>query len=215
MNNIIISNSCIGQLIMKNKNILPYNNPFICSLIPNDIDYIKLVNNFEHYISLSAKLGEAKKNSLFATQNKNIYYIHPKIKTPYPVIYLGDIEIHFIHENNESDCLNKFNYRMERMKEIIKNEKYKIIFTLSFGEFFNDHTDIQKNINQYFSNNTNNKLIIDKYFIGPLEYNNGNANYITIDKWKNIKLTRNSSHVYFFNDQPFSRNVFLNNIKFI
>ena len=203
MNNIIISNSCIGQLIMKNKNILPYNNPFICSLIPNDIDYIKLVNNFEHYISLSAKLGEAKKNSLFATQNKNIYYTTQ--------IHLVD----YINENNESDCLNKFNYRMERMKEIIKNEKYKIIFTLSFGEFFNDHTDIQKNINQYFSNNTNNKLIIDKYFIGPLEYNNGNANYITIDKWKNIKLTRNSSHVYFFNDQPFSRNVFLNNIKFI
>lgn len=74
-------------------------------------------------------MGEAKKDSLFAIQNKNIYCLHPDIKTPYPIIYLGDIEIHFMHENNEVDCLNKFNYRIERMREIIKNEKYKIIFT--------------------------------------------------------------------------------------
>ena len=190
MNNIIISNSCVGQFIMKNKSILPWNNPFIGSLIPNDEDYLKLINNFDKYIGLPAKLGEAKKDSLFAIQNKNIYYTHCEIKTPYPVIYLGDIEIHFI------------------------NEKYKIIFTWSYSEFFNDHTDIQQYINEYFSNKLNN-LIIDKYFIGPPEYNNGNINYINIDAWKNIKLTRNSSHVYDFNDQPFSINIFLDNIKFI
>ena len=96
--------------------MFPYNNPFITSLIPNDADYLKLVNNFEKYIVLSGILGEAKKDSLFAIQNKNIYYIHHEIKTPYPVIYLGDIEIHYIHENNEEICLNKFNRRMERMR---------------------------------------------------------------------------------------------------
>jgi uncharacterized protein (DUF1919 family) len=214
MNNIIISNSCVGQFIMKNKSILPWNNPFIGSLIPNDEDYLKLINNFDKYISLPAKLGEAKKDSLFAIQNKNIYYIHREIKTPYPIIDLGDIEIHFIHEKNKEDCLNTFNRRMERMNQIINNEKYKIIFTWSYSEFFNDHTDIQQYINEYFSNKLNN-LIIDKYFIGPPEYNNGNINYINIDAWKNIKLTRNSSHVYDFNDQPFSINIFLDNIKFI
>ena len=187
--------------------MFPYNNPFITSLIPNDADYLKLVNNFEKYIVLSGILGEAKKDSLFAIQNKNIYYIHHEIKTPYPVIYLGDIEIHYIHENNEEICLNKFNRRMERMREIINNEKYKIIFTWSFSEFFNDHEDIQKYINEYLSNST-----IEKYFIGPPEYNNGNIHYINIDKWVNIKLTRNSSHVYNFNDQEFIIHIFLDNI---
>ena len=61
MNNIIISNSCVGQFIMKNKSILQWNNPFIGFLIPNDDDYLKLVNNFDKYIGFPAKLGEAKK----------------------------------------------------------------------------------------------------------------------------------------------------------
>ena len=213
MNNIIISNSCVGFNIIKSKKILPYNNPFIGSLIPNDDDYLKLVNNFYKYIGLPAKLGEAKKDSLFAIQNKNIYCLHPDIKTPYPIIYLGDIEIHFMHENNEVDCLNKFNYRIERMREIIKNEKYKIFFTWSFSEFFNDHEDIKKNVDEYFSNNINNGLV-DKYFIGPPEYNNGNINYITINEWKHIELIRNSSHIYNFNNQPFLIKTFLNNIIF-
>ena len=168
MNNIIISNSYVGFNIIKHKKILPYNNPFIGSLIPNDDDYLKLVNNFYNYVNAPIKLGEAKKDSLFAIQNKNIYYEHPDIKTPYPIIYLGDIEIHFIHENNEVDCLNKFNYRIERMREIIKNEKYKIIFTWSFSEFFNDHTEIQKKIDEYFGNNING--LIEKYFIGPYKF---------------------------------------------
>lgn len=169
MNNIIISNSCVRFNIIKRKKILPYNNPFIGSLIPNDDDYLKLVNNFYNYVNAPINLVEAKKDSLFAIQNKNIYYEHHDIKTPYPIIYLGDIGIHFIHENNKVDCLNKFNNRIERMREIIKNEKYKIIFTLSFSEFFNDHIEIQKKIDEYFSNNINNGLI-EKYFIGPYKF---------------------------------------------
>lgn len=42
MNNIIISNSCVGFNIIKRKKIFPYNNPFIGSLIPNDEDYLKI-----------------------------------------------------------------------------------------------------------------------------------------------------------------------------
>ncbi len=61
MNNIIISNSCIGFSIIKHKSIFPYNNPFIGSLIPNDDDYLKLVNNFNNYVNAPINLGEAKK----------------------------------------------------------------------------------------------------------------------------------------------------------
>ena len=215
MNNIIISNSCVGQFIIKNKNIFPYNNPFIGSLIPNDDDYLKMVNNFNDYLDAPIKLGEPKKDSLFAIQSKKIYYNHNLVKIPYPIIYLGDIEIHFIHEDDEIECLNKFNRRIERMKDIIKNKKYKIIFTMSYSEFFNDHNNIKEKIDEYFSNNLNNNLIIEKYFIGSPRYNNGNINYINIDKWKNVRLLRNSSHVYRFNDQLFSIDIFLNKINFL
>ena len=68
MNNIIISNSCVGFNIIKSKKILPYNNPFIGSLIPNDDDYLKLVNNFYNYVNAPIKLGNAKIDSLFAIQ---------------------------------------------------------------------------------------------------------------------------------------------------
>ena len=86
---------------------------------------------------------------------------------------------------------------------------------MSFSEFFNNHANIQVNIDEYFSNNLDNSIIIDKYFMGPPEYNNGNSNYINIDKWANIKLNRDSSHVYNFNDQLFLIDIFLNNINFI
>jgi hypothetical protein len=101
------------------------------------------------------------------------------------------------------------------MKDIIKNKKYKIIFTMSYSEFFNDHNNIKEKIDEYFSNNLNNNLIIEKYFIGSPRYNNGNINYINIDKWKNVRLLRNSSHVYRFNDQLFSIDIFLNKINFL
>jgi hypothetical protein len=52
------------------------------------------------------------------------------------------------------------------MKELINNQKYKIIFTMSFSEFFNNHINIQEKIDEYFSNNIDNNLIIEKYFIG-------------------------------------------------
>jgi uncharacterized protein (DUF1919 family) len=213
INNIIISNTCVGQFIMKKKNIFPYNNPLIGSLIPNDYDYIKLINNIDYYITLNPILGEPNSNSLFSLQNNGIYYKHESIKTPYPVIYLGDIEIHFIHEIDSTICVEKFIRRLNRFREIIKND-HKIIITLSFSELINEHFDKKKIINKYFDEyNRNLNINIEKYFIGPPEYNNSNKNYINIDKWKNINLDRNSSHVYNFNDQPFSINIFSEYIK--
>ena len=202
---IVISNTCVGQGIIKQKNIYPYNNPFIGSLIPNDYDYIKLVNNFKDYINMIPVLGNVKDDSLFAKQNKCKYYIHKDIKTPYPIIYLADIEIHFIHENNNEECIKKFLNRLNRLKDIIKNNNYKIIFILSFSELINEHNDINLVIKDYFGDN--NSINEKKYFIGPPEYNNNNENYINIEKWSNIKLTRDTSHIYNFNDQIFTINL--------
>jgi uncharacterized protein (DUF1919 family) len=216
MNNIIISNTCVGQGIINKKNILPYNNPFIGSLIPNDKDYIKLVNNFHIYIELIPIINIPRSDSIFAIQNKNIYYLHKDIKTPYPIIYLGDIEIHFIHENNADECLNKFNKRLNRLKYIIKNENYKIIFTLSLSEFVNNHDDISLLIDEYFIENNNNNLVIEKYFIGCENYYKSSyPNYIKNEKWNNVILQRDTSHIYVFNDQKYLVDMFNQYIKYL
>lgn len=206
MNNIIISNTCLGQYLMHKFNILPYNNPFIATLIPNDNDYIKLINNLQYYLNLIPILGEAKKDSLFAYQNKQSYYNHPEIKTPYPVIYLEDIEIHCIHENNDNICLDKFKRRQQRMLEIIKTNNYNIIILLSFSEFINHHDNYELIINNFYKNNKSNEsnLKTHKIFIGPTKYNKDYKNYINIDEWNDIFLERDISNILKFNNQPFS-----------
>ncbi len=213
MNNIIISNTCVGQFIIKDKNILPYNNPFIGSLIPNDMDYIKLINNIENYIKYEPIIGDPNKNSLFSKQNNNIYYVHDSISIPYPVIYLHDIEIHMIHENDNNIALDKFKRRLDRFRELIKLQ-HKIIITLSFSEFINNHEDYNLVINEYFKDNENNNLNVEKYFIGPPEYNN-NKNYIIVREWNNINLERDKSHILLFNNQPYTIDLFNKYINFL
>jgi len=213
MNNIIISNKCVGLQINKKKNYLPYNNPFIGSLIPNDLEYIKLINNLEYYLNVEPIIGEPKDNTVFHSQNKSKYYLHESIPVPYPVVLLDDIEIHFIHEIDKNLCIDKFKRRLDRTKNIINNFDYKIFVTLSFSEFINNHDNITDVINEYFNKNES-KLNIEKYFIGPSQFNNSYyTNYTNINKWDNINLSRDSSHVYNFNDQPFSIEVFSNIIN--
>ena len=214
MNNIIFfSNSCVGLFVSRKINYGPNNNPFIGTLIPNDLDYLKLINNLEYYLTFIPKLGEPNNNSLFSKQNDCIWYKHSDIKTPYPVIYIGDIEVHCIHEcfNKKENYLTKFIDRFERMKTLINSGNYKIICLLSFSEFFNDHDDLFEIINLYFD--CNNTLNIEKYFIGPSKFNNNHKNYIDVTKWDNLDFERNESHVYSFNDQPFSIDLFVKNIQ--
>jgi uncharacterized protein (DUF1919 family) len=212
MNYIIISNTCVGQFIIKNKNLFPYNNPFIGSLIPNDLEYIKLINNLEYYLNVEPVIGQPKENTVFHIQNKSKYYLHKSIPLPYPVVLLDDIEIHFIHENDNNLCIDKFKRRLNRTKNIINNLNYKIFVTLSFSEFINNHDNIKNVINEYFNGNES-KLNIEKYFIGPSQFNNNSSNYINIEKWDNIELSRDSSQIYNFNDQPFTIEVFSNIIN--
>lgn len=214
MQNIIISNTCIGQGLIRAKNFLPYNNPFIAVLIPNDLDYIKLINNLNYYINCNPILGNPSKNSLFSIQNKNIYYQRKDIITPYPVIYLDDIEIHCLHDIDNKICLEKFIRRLSRFKDIINNnDPYKITIILSFSELINDHDDIDMVIKEYFKENTSNLNIV-KYFMGPLRYNKGYPNYFNILEWENIDLKRDSSHVYDFNIQSRSIGFLLNVLNF-
>ena len=73
MNTIIISNTCIGNMLIKKYNIYPYNNPFISTLIPNDTDYIKLINLFQ--------------NMLRELKNKWIYLIRFPLNIDIAILY--------------------------------------------------------------------------------------------------------------------------------
>lgn len=196
MNTIIISNTCLGMEIIKLNNILPYNNPFISTLIPNDLEFILLVNNFEKYINLEPVLGYPKQNTLFTKQNNGFYYKHEAVNPNYPVILLGDIDIHCIHEYDHKYCLNKFKRRLERCRNLINSNNYKIIMVMSFAEFINNHDNTNWVIHEYYKNLSN--INISKIFIGPSKYKNNHQNYLSIDNWDNISLERNSSHVYIY-----------------
>lgn len=204
---ILLSNTCVGFFIYRDLLKIQYNNPFIGSLIPNDLQFIEFCNNIDKYINLEPQIGEPDKNSLFALQSKNKYYYHPKSNKIYPVIFLGDLEIHFIHETNELKCLQKFNERLKRFKKLF-NENKKIIALLSFSEFLNEHSNKQEIISSFFKNKT-----INKIFIGPEKYNKNYEYYISIKEWNNILLERNQSHIYKFNNQTVIKNLFIAKIK--
>ena len=192
--------------------ILPYNNPFIATLIPNDDDYLKLINNLHDYLNLEPILGDPCENSLFSIQNNSKWYKHPTINIPYPVIYIGDIEIHCIHENDNIICLEKFIRRFNRMKEIIESNNYKIISLLSLSEIINEHNDFNIYLDNYFSKDI--IIPVEKYFLGPPRLNLYD-NYIPVHEWNNISAERDDSHIYKFNNQEFNKIMFLQNIKLL
>jgi uncharacterized protein (DUF1919 family) len=212
--NIILSNTCVGQSVIELFGIVPYNNPFIATLIPNDNDYLKLINNLSYYIKLEPTLGYPQEKSLFATQNNGLYYKHPSISVPYPIIYIDDIEIHCIHESNNIECLDKFKRRYDRMKEIIKSNDYKIISLLSFGEILNEHDNFNIFLDNYFLTKTD--IQVERYFLGPSRLNvYNNNNYLVAKEWDNVTAERDESNIYKFNHQGFNTKMFKNNIKLI
>jgi len=195
----VISNTCVGYMILKKYN-KKYNNPFIGSLVIDDNDYIKLVNNFIEYINYEPNLLIGNKQNKYTEQTNSKYYIHDLVKTPYPIILLKDIEIHCVHEENDKIALDKFKRRMNRLKKIINN-KNNIFITMSFSQFLNKHDNYQELIDKFLEK-SNNKNII-KLFIGPpqfykKEYGN---NYMIINEWINFNFNRNNSNIFLSNDE--------------
>ena len=189
-----VSNTCIGYMTHQIINKSAYNNPFVGSLIVNDEDFVKLSGNFLYYMRQSPKFGLPNSNSVFAKQSGNCWYQHRLIKKPYPVMYLDDIEIHWIHEKSEEECLEKYNKRRLRYAET-KPENY---FLLSYSELLNNHDNVEEFIERYLKSNKN------AIFLGPSKYNKFNKNYIGINRWNNIELLRDASFVYKFNNQNLS-----------
>jgi hypothetical protein len=200
MNLSFVSNTCVGWRLFENFDIKPYNNPFISTLIPDDNQFVKLINNLNYYVDILPVIGNPKIN----------YYNHPDIRIPYPVIFLEDIEIHCIHENDNTECLDKFLRRIERFKDFLKDDNNKTFVVLSFSEMFMNHeftesviADFLKPISKY----------IIKIFLGPSKwYNEENKHYIIVNKWDDLEITRNENNLITWSNQDLVSNTIINYI---
>lgn len=205
---IIISNTCVGAEIYKHLNI-QYTSPFIGTLIPNDIEYIKLCNNVKYFLNIEPIFNfEPKDNTPFAIQNNGRYYKHSTIKTPYPIIHLDDVEIHCIHDNMDNVKI-KWCTRMDRARKIISNNNYVIFNCLAISEFLNNHDNLLHVINNYINNEQDN---VYNLFIGP-NLSIDHKNYIVDSSYTDNIQKRDSSHVPINNNQDKSGTLFTNYIK--
>ena len=167
-----------------------------CDCCKKDMKYMSWTN---HTRSNEHKQNN-EKNNKYTQQTNSKYYIHDAINVPYPIFLLKDIEIHYVHENNNEIALNKFNKRIERLKKMINNN-HKIFITMSFSQFINKHDNYELLIDKFLEK-SNNKNII-KIFIGPKEFykEKYGVNYMILFEWNNFNFERNKSNIFMSNDE--------------
>lgn len=100
-NFVIIANNCWGGEVYQWFK-RPYNSPFV-GLYLHGPCYIKLLSNFNHYMSQELKFVNSTSYST--------------ILPNYPVALLDDAEIHFLHYKSENEAEEKWTRRTNRMLE--------------------------------------------------------------------------------------------------
>ena len=105
---VIISNNCWGAEFYITLGV-PYNTPFVGLFIFGP-DYIRLLENIDHYLDLKLNSKQGSK------------WVEGSIK--YPIGVLDDIEIHFMHYKDESEAKSKWDRRLARMNAITDKNKY-------------------------------------------------------------------------------------------
>lgn len=105
----VISNNCWGGILYKDLN-LPYGTPFVNMFMFADC-YLKLVKNLDRYLASELTLS-----------NVSRYFTDP---SPYPIGFLDDIEIHFIHYTFKDPIIELWNRRKKRIN------RERIFFVLS------------------------------------------------------------------------------------
>ena len=107
-NFVLISRNCWGGQVYQWLGI-PYNTPFV-GLFMFGPCYMKLLNDFDRYMSFSLKFCETSK--------------YPEAKNDYPIGLLDDIEIHFQHYKSREEAQEKWNRRKERMLKFKNKDDY-------------------------------------------------------------------------------------------
>ena len=180
----MISNTCSCMNLYKDRQ---YDHPFIGSLFVNDRQYIEFCRKFEYYISQKPTFGEPTFGSDWAISNGGVWYKHPSIHPPYPVMYLDDIEIHWIHEKNIDTLLQKYYRRLKRLS-------HSPTFILSCSELLNKSDADSIDIIRKFIDLPNSIYISRNDLIQS-------ENVIQYRQWNDTTDERDESHILIFNDQ--------------
>jgi len=181
-----ITNNC-GCLSFYFTLKMEYNQPFIGCLFVNDLQFIKLCKNFDRYMTIEPLFGIPNPSSTWATQAGNGgWYSHQEIKIPYPVMYLEDIEIHWIHEINPETLSEKYNRRRQRYLTL----KPTPVFMWCDADLMNDHPkDIFENLVNDFS------FIKNSIYITGSKTIPKNERIVYTPIWENGPQGRDSSHI--------------------
>jgi len=99
-----ISNNCLGSKLYGKMN-REYDNPFMGSYFQCDKQFLKFCKNYYYYISIEPIF----KDPILPFDSEG-----PITPGTFPTMFLEDIEINWIHETNEKECLEKYNRRIER-----------------------------------------------------------------------------------------------------
>ena len=173
-----------------------YDHPFIGCLFVIDEFYVKLCENFDHYMSIEPTCAPPNENSIWAMQNGEVWYNHNEIQKHYPVMFIDDIEIHWIHEHDSDELLNKYNRRRERYLQLKPNK----MFFWSDCDMMNDHELQKYNELIYRFTSLDNSIFITRYEKIARFYENAHL----VKEWVNASHERNESHqplIHFIGDR--------------
>ena len=184
-----VTNNCLAQALYFSES-REYDSPFIGSIFLNDYQYVKMCKNYEYYVSIEPVFREPLKDTIWANQNNGVWYKHTEIQPTYPVMFLDDIEIHWIHENDTNLLLEKYNRWIQRYRQ----SGSVPLFMLSFSDLYNNHSkeDYKKLIDDFTS--IENSLYLTKYKEDIKDRNN----VFLIKDWIKTTNERNNSHIYKF-----------------
>jgi hypothetical protein len=139
----IVSNSCSASWLYQiyNPGVHPvfveYTTPFTASWFPDDESYVRFCENYDKYTALDPIFANPI-NLSWKRDTGSDRHIDPIFDLDYLVMFLGDVEIHWLHERSIPLLLAKYKARLELSKQL------ELIFIWSEPEMFNIHDNVAR-----------------------------------------------------------------------
>ena len=183
----LVSNSCASwytYIAFENRNIndkfIDYSNPFIACWFPDDEAYVRFCENYEYYVSLEPRFGKPI-NLNWERVAKSKWHLGLSPNS-YLVMFLDDIEIHWIHDTNPTLLLQKFKSRLADGKE------KELVFLWSDSEMFNTCTEEERNnLVKRFNSIKNKTIFLTKY--SQEEYRDETTVVTYVPAWEKKSLS--------------------------
>ncbi len=114
-----------------------YNYPIMGALFLNDAEYVRFCERLDTYLDMVPEFRDPKPDSDYAQQIGTPWYRVPDhLPEHYPVMHLGDVEIHWIHETSVDEVRTKYMRRLERFR----HERPTPVFMWDSASMMNTHT---------------------------------------------------------------------------